>query len=103
MSDDIATRLTISGGHSPSECWSCGEWGCRNSEREYVPCLCYDDDSCSHDNNCDCDCHEWYGIVIDAKAEIERLREALIHCRHHNHPTGECELCDLYEQAYRGE
>lgn len=73
MTDDIVTRLTISGDHSPSQCWGCGEWGCTNSEGEPVPCYC--ENQCSHDNNCDCDCHEWNAIVNDAKSEIEHLRE----------------------------
>lgn len=88
MTDDIVTRLTISGDHSPSECWGCGEWGCRNGEGEYVPCLCDDEDICSHDNNCDCDCHEWDAIVIDAKAEIERLRAEVARLGSFIHPIG---------------
>lgn len=71
--DDIVVRLTTSIGHSPSECWSCGEWGCTNSEGKEVPCWC--ENECSHDNNCNCNCHEWYVIVNDAKAEIENLLE----------------------------
>lgn len=72
---DITDRLTTSPGYSPSQCWSCGEWGCINSAGSYVPCLC--ELGCDCDNACCCNCHKWYVIVHEAKAEIERLRDEL--------------------------
>lgn len=91
MSEDIVTRLTTTEEHSPSECWGCGEWGCTNAAGDSVPVLCdcaEDPDECIHDNECACDCHTWYGIVQDAKAEIERLLKYK-------------EVADLFGAAFR--
>ena len=50
MADDIVAKLS----RETCLCWGCAEWGC--------------------DDPCDCDCHDWTGIHVAAKAEIERLR-----------------------------
>ena len=86
MSDDIVVRLTISPAHSPSECWGCGEFGCKNSAGTYIPCWC--EEECDCDNECSCDCHEWYVIVNDAKAEIERLRAEVARLGSFLYPVG---------------
>jgi hypothetical protein len=50
VADDIVAKLS----RETCLCWGCAEWGC--------------------DDPCDCDCHDWTGIHVAAKAEIERLR-----------------------------
>jgi hypothetical protein len=113
IDDDIVSRLTISTGHSPSECWGCGEFGCTNSVGAYVPCYC--EGKCDCDNECSCDCHEWYVIVNDAKAEIERLRAEVARLGSFLHPIGMVinakegknfdaeKIAELIAKAVRGE
>lgn len=85
MSDGIVERIRA---WSPSQCWSCGEWGCTNASRHPVgcerDCECdehYDDTvcpspcrECDGDDVCNCDCHVDYSG--EAADEIERLRTA---------------------------
>jgi hypothetical protein len=77
---DIVERLRDGG---PSQCWSCGEWGCTNAAGHDVFCMgdcdCETDcecvcSKCGGDTVCTCKCHEWYDKVRDAADEIERLR-----------------------------
>lgn len=79
---DIVERLRDG---SPSQCWSCGEWGCTNAAGHDVFCMgdceCEVDcecvcSKCGGDPVCACECHEWYTKVLDAADEIEKLREA---------------------------
>jgi hypothetical protein len=72
--DDIVTKLRKD--HGPSECWTCGEWGCLAEDGSSIHCNCDYDCSCE-DKDCSCTCHSWYGIVHEAAIEIERLRREL--------------------------
>jgi hypothetical protein len=83
MTGDIAERLRT---WSPSQCWSCGEWGCTNAAGHLIycerDCVCdehYDDivcpspcRECGGDDVCTCDCH--LDLTTEAADEIELLR-----------------------------
>lgn len=75
MDKDIVIRLRHKepGSLGPAECYSCGEWGCKNKYGSYIPCYC-DEENCGCDNECDCSCHAWESIVQEAADHIEKLR-----------------------------
>lgn len=105
MSSDIVEQLRE---WTPSQCWSCGEWGCTNAAGHDIYCMgtcaCETDcecvcSTCGSDMECVCECHLNYSDA--AAAEIERLRaagEELVEALHDARRRHQCDCADGYDE-----